>query len=54
MLGGRLTGRSSRLYGRLLRAGIEVWEYIPAMMHAKLAIADETPSSDHLLPEGVS
>jgi len=30
------------LYGRLLRAGVEVWEYLPAMMHAKLAIADET------------
>jgi cardiolipin synthase len=30
------------LYGRLLRAGIEVWEYEPTVMHAKLAIADET------------
>ncbi len=30
------------LYGRLLRAGIEVWEYIPAMMHAKLAVAGDT------------
>ena len=30
------------LYGRLLRAGIEVWEYKPAMMHAKLAITDDT------------
>jgi len=30
------------LYGRLLRAGIEVWEYIPSMMHAKLAVAGET------------
>jgi cardiolipin synthase len=30
------------LYGRLLRAGIEVWEYLPTMMHAKLAIADDT------------
>ncbi len=30
------------LYGRLLRAGIEVWEYIPAMMHAKIAVAGET------------
>lgn len=30
------------LYGRLLRAGVEVWEYEPAMMHAKLAIADDT------------
>jgi cardiolipin synthase A/B len=30
------------LYGRLLRAGIEVWEYLPAMLHAKLAIVDDT------------
>lgn len=30
------------LYGRLLRAGIEVWEYLPAMLHAKLAVADGT------------
>ncbi len=30
------------LYGRLLRAGIEVWEYVPTMMHAKLAITDDT------------
>ncbi len=30
------------LYGRLLRAGIEVWEYLPTMMHAKLAITDDT------------
>jgi cardiolipin synthase len=30
------------LYGRLLRAGIEVWEYEPTVMHAKLAIADDT------------
>jgi cardiolipin synthase len=29
------------LYGRLLRYGVEVWEYLPAMMHAKLAIADD-------------
>jgi cardiolipin synthase len=29
------------LYGRLLRAGMEVWEYRPAMMHAKLAIIDD-------------
>ena len=28
------------LYGRMLRAGVEVWEYQPVMMHAKLAIAD--------------
>jgi cardiolipin synthase len=30
------------LYGRLLRAGVEVWEYTPTMMHSKLAIADDT------------
>ncbi len=29
------------LYGRMLRAGVEVWEYQPGMMHAKLAIADD-------------
>jgi cardiolipin synthase len=30
------------LYGRLLRAGVEVWEYTPSMMHSKLAISDDT------------
>jgi len=30
------------LYGRLLRAGVEIWEYLPSMMHSKLAIADNT------------
>ena len=30
------------LYGRLLRAGIEVWEYRPSMLHAKMAIIDDT------------
>jgi cardiolipin synthase len=30
------------LYGRLLRSGVEVWEYPVSMMHAKLAIADTT------------
>lgn len=30
------------IYGRMLRAGVEVWEYKPSMMHAKLAIADNT------------
>ncbi|OGW17831.1 MAG: hypothetical protein A2072_04110 [Nitrospirae bacterium GWC1_57_7] len=30
------------LYGRLLRAGMEVWEYLPGMLHSKLAIADDT------------
>jgi len=29
------------LYGRMLRAGVEVWEYLPAMMHAKIALADD-------------
>jgi cardiolipin synthase len=29
------------LYGRLLRAGIEVWEYLPGMLHAKLAVAGD-------------
>jgi cardiolipin synthase len=29
------------LYGRLLRAGIEVWEYTPSMLHSKLAISDD-------------
>lgn len=29
------------LYGRLLRAGMEVWEYRPAMLHAKLAVIDD-------------
>jgi cardiolipin synthase len=30
------------LYGRILRAGVEIWEYLPSMMHSKLAIADDT------------
>ncbi len=30
------------LYGRLLRAGMEVWEYRPTMLHAKLAVIDDT------------
>ena len=30
------------LYGRVLRAGVEVWEYAATMMHSKLAIADDT------------
>ncbi len=30
------------LYGRLLRSGMEVWEYQPAMLHAKLAVVDDT------------
>lgn len=30
------------LYGRLLRYGIEVHEYLPTMLHAKLVVADDT------------
>jgi cardiolipin synthase A/B len=30
------------LYGRLLRAGVGIWEYVPSMMHSKLAISDDT------------
>jgi cardiolipin synthase len=30
------------LYGRMLRAGVEIWEYQPAMLHSKLAITDST------------
>jgi cardiolipin synthase len=30
------------LYGRLLRMGVEVGEYLPAKLHAKLAVADDT------------
>lgn len=30
------------LYGRLLRWGIEVWEYVPTMLHSKLTVADDT------------
>jgi cardiolipin synthase len=30
------------LYGRLLRMGVEVYEYLPAMLHAKLAVAGDT------------
>jgi cardiolipin synthase len=29
------------LYGRLLRAGIEVYEFLPAILHAKLTVADD-------------
>jgi cardiolipin synthase len=28
-------------YGRLLDAGVEIWEY-PAVMHAKVTVADDT------------
>lgn len=30
------------LYGRLLRMGVQVWEYLPSMLHAKLAVVDDT------------
>lgn len=30
------------LYGRMLRMGVEVWEYLPSMLHAKLAVVDNT------------
>ncbi len=30
------------LYGRLLRSGMEVWEYRPTMLHAKLAVIDDS------------
>jgi len=30
------------LYGRLLRMGVEIYEYLPATLHAKLAVADDT------------
>jgi cardiolipin synthase len=37
-----LTRRSSRrLYGDLLRAGAEIFEYAPSMMHAKTLVIDE-------------
>lgn len=29
------------LYGRLLRGGIQVWEYLPGVLHAKLTVADD-------------
>lgn len=29
------------LYGRLLRAGVEIWEYQPQILHAKLVLADD-------------
>ena len=30
------------LYGRLLRMGVEIYEFLPATLHAKLAVADDT------------
>ena len=35
----RLAAQS--LYHRLLRAGVEIWEYQPQVMHAKLLVVDE-------------
>lgn len=32
---------SRRLYGQLLQAGIRIYEYLPAMIHAKVMIVDE-------------
>ncbi len=32
---------SRGIYGRLLRMGVEIYEYLPTMLHAKLAVADE-------------
>jgi cardiolipin synthase A/B len=32
---------SRRLYGELLRAGAQIYEYIPAMMHVKVMIVDD-------------
>jgi cardiolipin synthase len=29
------------LYGRFLRAGIEIWEYEPQILHAKMLVADD-------------
>lgn len=37
-----LAQRAARsLYGRLLRAGVEIWEYQPQVLHAKLVLADD-------------
>jgi cardiolipin synthase A/B len=37
----RLTRRASRrVYGELLRAGVEIYEFQPAMMHAKVLVVD--------------
>lgn len=33
---------SRRRYGRLLEGGVEIYEYQPAMMHAKVLIVDDT------------
>lgn len=34
-------GSSERLYGSLLKAGVKIYEYRPAMIHAKVLIADD-------------
>lgn len=33
---------SRRMYGRLLKAGVRIFEYQPAMMHAKILLVDES------------
>jgi cardiolipin synthase len=33
---------SRRMYGHLLKAGVRIFEYRPAMMHAKILLVDET------------
>jgi cardiolipin synthase len=33
---------SRGIYGVLLKAGVEVWEYLPTMLHAKMLISDDT------------
>jgi cardiolipin synthase len=35
----QLAGRT--VYGKLLRAGVRIWEYQPAMMHAKTVVVDD-------------
>ncbi len=34
-------GSSERLFGSLLKAGVKIYEYRPAMIHAKILIADD-------------
>ena len=33
---------SRRMYGRLLKAGVRIFEYQPAMTHAKILLVDES------------
>jgi cardiolipin synthase len=33
---------SRRMYGRLLKAGVRIFEYQPAMMHAKILLVDDS------------